>query len=157
MSAVRVGVWWRCVPWASAPTPRLVMRWGTPQGWAELDAGWVDGGFRGGGGGREKGGVGYSCRLCPSPPYVVHAPLCILFVSQLECTATLWLLPADPNNIGLQSAGELLGQRFGIQSKYFWAVGLFASGQVNQFVFGPLGRHIAFLSLLLSAAFLSPG
>lgn len=36
----------------------------------------------------------------------------------------------DPNDIGLQAAGELLGQRFGTAFKYCWAVGLFASGQV---------------------------
>eukprot|EP00887_Chlorella_sp_A99_P000444 scaffold17.g444.t1 len=36
----------------------------------------------------------------------------------------------DPNEIGLQAAGELLSVRFGATFEYFWAVGLLASGQI---------------------------
>ena len=38
---------------------------------------------------------------------------------------------AEKNNIGIESAGEYLGETFGESYKYLWAVGLLAAGQVR--------------------------
>jgi uncharacterized membrane protein len=41
------------------------------------------------------------------------------------------LLPPPDQDIGLQAAGDLLGERFGREFKLFWALGLLAAGQVS--------------------------
>jgi NRAMP (natural resistance-associated macrophage protein)-like metal ion transporter len=49
--------------------------------------------------------------------------------------------PAD-QEIGLQSAGDLLAERFGSEFKLFWALGLLAAGQVSTIALTYAGQLI---------------